>query len=160
MYHISRHYLGQKVEFTPRIPISQNACEIDLPARVCAAPSIEQCWEAINGCNDIITELQNYKVTGYYFFVYQFPDTSSFAPSTCVKDFEHSNEMISLTPVKAELISVFYVGYGWLRASLDKAKQHATTDEAISAYNDWQGEIIKSVEAKVYGEFWADQKAK
>lgn len=149
MYHISKHYLGNTAIFNPRIPVSQNVCEIQLPARVCAAPTVEQCWEAINGCNDIITEMQKKKVTGYYFFVYRFLDTSTFSPSTTVKDFVHSGEMISLIPVEAELIDVFYVGYGWLRATLDKAKQFATIEEAIAAYKDWQKEYMMDVENAV-----------
>lgn len=165
MYHISRHFLGQKAVFTPRVPVSQNKCEIDLPARVCAAPSIEQCWEAINGCQDLIDEMKKNNVSGYYFFVYKFNDSSSFTPSTSVKDFNQSGEMISLVTVEAELIDVFYVDCWRLRRGmhditlkdgtlLKGAKEHATIEEAISAYNEWQGEDLRKIEKKVKAKPW------
>ena len=171
MYHISRHYLGQNATFKPRIPVSQNEGETKLPARVCAAPSIDQCWEAINGCYDLIAEMRKQRVTGYYFFVYQFNDTSSFVPSESVKDYNKSGEMISVMPVEAELIDVFYVDSWRLYRGLGDvvlkdgstkagAKEPATFEEAINAYNDWQMSIMKEIEKKVYSEFWAAHKTK
>lgn len=154
MFHISRHYLGQMATFKPRIPVSQNKCEIDLPARVCAGPTVEQCWEAINGFNDLITEMKKNNVTGYYFFVYKFNDVSTFVPSATVKDYNNSGEMISALPVNAELVEVFYVDSWRLYSSLEKAKEPATFEEAIKAYNNWQGEDLMKIEQIVNAMPW------
>jgi hypothetical protein len=154
MYHISRHYLGQKATFTPRIPVSQNRCEIDLPARVCAAKIIEQCWEAINGCHDLIKEMK-WNANGYYFFVYKFNDPSAFEENKAVKDFEATGEMVSYKSVEADLVEVFYVNSWRMTRALVEVKESATMEEAVEAYNKWQSEDLLKIEDKVKNTEWA-----
>ena len=148
MYHISRHYLGASATFTPRVPVQQNAAEEKLPPRICASPTVEQCWNALKGCNDMMREMRFCKgVDGFYFFIYKM-DESTFSENKDVLDFALTNEHISLVPVKAELVECIYIKSARMHfcLSFDSIREDATIEEAASAYKEWQKDEIYRIE--------------
>jgi hypothetical protein len=153
-YHISRHYLGDTATFTPRVPVSQNQCEIDLPARVCAAKTIEQCWLAIKDCSDLFYQMKKNPTTGYYFFIYEF-DSEQFVDNTSVLDFAQTGEMVSFKPVQGVLKQVFYANKWRMHKELADVMEDATFEEAASAYYDWQQADLIKIEAIVEAAEWA-----
>jgi hypothetical protein len=147
MYHISRHFLGSKATFSPRIPFSQNENEINMNPRVCASPNVDLCWKAISVCGDLNKSIRESDYTGVYYFVYKM-DEKTFVKNENVMDFEKTQEYISHEPVNAELIDVFYVNSSNLKngSFLQKIKEKATISESINAYFDYQKDLMISIE--------------
>jgi len=154
MYHISRHFIGREAKFKPRIPISQNKCETGLPPRICAADSVEKCWDAIRVCRDLITEMKKSNYPGFYFFVYRFKNPSLFVKNNVVMDAHSTNEHISYEDADAELIDVFYCDSWRLLKPLLFGYEKATIEEAIEAYNEWQKETLQIAEKTVEEMEW------
>lgn len=154
LYHISRRFIGTEVKFWPFKPVSEQKDEVSLPARVCASPTLAQCWDAI-ACTDVITEMRRKGegTNGFYFFVYDFESTDNFKANTCVFDFEKTGEHISVCRENAKLISCFYVDrYKMQRTNFDDVAQSATIPEAIEAWEEWQKDMIVQIEAAIEAE--------
>ena len=146
MLHISRHYLGDTAQFTPRIPVSQNEVESSLAPRVCAASDIEKCWKSISGCVDLFKAMKKNKTNGYYFFVYEFENKDAFTENMAVLDFNETNEHVSFVPVSAKIVSAFYVDSYRLFSSAQSAMENASLEEAKSAYYEWQKQDMIRIE--------------
>lgn len=146
MYHISRHYLGTEFTFNPQTPICTNEVENEMPERVCASPTVEQCWDAIKGCRPIQREVKRRFINGLYFFVYEFSNTETFFENRGVKDFDKTQEHISLTPVKAVLKKAI-----WCDAyKLDRDYlfvEDIELDEAVESYGNFQKDLINEIES-------------
>ena len=156
MYHISRKYIGQAVTFIPFIPVSQNKSEIEMPARVCASPTVSQCWEAIKVCQDLFDLMRQQKgVGGFYFFVYKFDNPAGFTPNTEVYDFEKTEEHISLVAQKATLVKTVWVNKYCLRSSFDKAAEEVEFAEAIEQ-DEEQREMMRGFERIIEEMEWAN----
>jgi hypothetical protein len=146
MLHISRHYLGDTAEFTPRIPVSQNEVEAILDPRICAAPDIEKCWKSISACTDLFKAMKANKTNGYYFFVYEFDNKDAFTENATVLDFNETGEHVSFVPVSAKIVSAFYVDSYRLFSSYHSAMENSSVDDAKKAYFDWQKNDIIEIE--------------
>lgn len=130
--------------FMPRVPVSQNKSEIEMPARVCASETVEGCWDAIRCCHDLHSEMRKNNTSGYYFFIYEF-DAANFQASN-VFDAEKTKEVIAMKMVKGTLVSAFYVDKYRLNTEFKIAREDASIEEAVSAYNDWQKDDLYKIE--------------
>ena len=142
-FHISRHYLGNEANLTPRIPVSQNPTECAMAPRVCASESLNGCWESIKVCHDLVSAMKQNKTLGYYFFVYEL--SGNFVESGVI-DSHKTGEVVSYSEAKGRLLFAFYVDSYRLTNSLESAAEKATIQEAISAYNEWQKDDILKIE--------------
>jgi len=155
MFHISRKYIGDNATFTPSIPVSQNKSEIEMPSRVCASPTVSQCWEAIKVCQDLFDLMREQRgVGGYYFFIYKFDNATDFSPNYEIYDFEKTNEHIALSAQKATLVKTVWVNKYCLRSGFDKVAEDVEFAEAIEQEEEWQREMMRSFERIVEEMEW------
>lgn len=141
MYHISAYYLGKKIVLMPKVPSTVMADEDNETARVCFAPSIEQCLLGIRGTKSI-----DKTYTGQYgYFLYSTEETLEPA-GTRVPDFYRTNEHWSLKPVKVKFVGVVYfdkktniLSVDYSRGELVKKELSKRTKEFIEKAKEKHG---------------------
>lgn len=87
MYHISRKYLNESIQLTPRIPASAPAYEDNKTPRICVSPTIEQCIMGIVG-SDIKSALKKIDTDWYIYKT----DDDNYIPAKDVFDHLETEE--------------------------------------------------------------------
>lgn len=107
LYHISLKDLGSECNFWPLRPdeTDQDPSEYDMPARICAAPSIEQCVDSVYTCAKVRSLVRKY---GAKFFIYTFEgeEAAKFSANEHVYDHSTTEEYISIVRAKAKRINM------------------------------------------------------
>jgi hypothetical protein len=151
--HISRHFIGTTAKFTPLVPTSQNVGEREMPARICAAQTVAQCWAAIACCADINFELKK-NAPGYYFFVYQFAEPNGFVKNESVMDFAQTGELVAYEAQEAELVGCFFVNAHDLKnKNFAGVAIPCEIEEGIENYSE-QREAVRKAERAVEEMEW------
>lgn len=105
LYHITFQNLGQAVMINPSVSADAHTSEISV-ARVCAAPSVAQCIDALAMCDKVKDGRKSCKLVG---FIYQIEDVSQFKAYSDVFDFSETGEHISEKPAAATLVGIIHI---------------------------------------------------
>ncbi len=112
LYHLSNRFLGTEAMFEPNLPVNAHESEQDLPARVCASPSLAQCWQSIRGKKmhqAWASELEALEVSEVYFFLYRFDQTSAFLQNGAAFDAKETAEHYALEPQRGVLCGAYRI---------------------------------------------------
>ena len=120
LYHLSAKYLGQRVKLKALVPEDMAKSEVDF-ARVCAAPSIEQCIIALHEM-EWFMEKKSERIL--CLFVYEIEDISKFEAYEDVFDFDLTGEHVSKLDSWATFKEVVHVPEWHKAGYLNLEKTH------------------------------------